>query len=386
MRIERKIILLWGVYLLLSFASLALPHRSLPLIALINYGLQVLLGIICVFVVIHDSSRTKPIFINFAVLFFFAIPLLVSAFVGPLLFSSVPFMSVYYHQYVNMIGVPLLLAFSVLYTAVDYVGRRLRTSHKYLLTAGIVFSIFFSLYLPYVVDPLHLYRTSDYTEYMLWNEVYDKAVEKFDREPGDQELIELFATTHPHLNSSQSEGSLRHGLKEYKPYLGGRNSTILFWQPLNINVLYVNALLIATIGLIFVIKQIRDYPHAAYVEKILQTFLVLCSFEFLHYWAYAQSSSYEIFRAVLEFGQYVTILIFLVMVYVFSMRLRFVLSALGKYYETVLATQPSLVTRYRDEIDNVVLRYFFRSKKYFGRLASVEPNHLHSTNKKEHQP
>ena len=107
-------------------------------------------------------------------------------------------------------------------------------------------------------------------------------------------------------------------------------------------------------------------------------------FEVLHSWAHTRSTSYEVYRSVLEVGQYLTIVTLLVMVHVFSMRLRFVLSAVGKYYEEMLALHPEEITRYRDEIDNMIVRYFFKGKKYLGRLASTVSNHVHTTNKQEH--
>ena len=73
------------------------------------------------------------------------------------------------------------------------------------------------------------------------------------------------------------------------------------------------------------------------------------------------------------------------MVYVFSMRLRFILTAVGKYYEGMVVAQPDQVTRWRDEIDNVILRNFFKGKKYLGRLASFQSNHLRATKRQEDQ-
>ncbi len=179
---------------------------------------------------------------------------------------------------------------------------------------------------------------------------------------------------------------MREPLEKYKPYFGGVNSTTLFWKPLYTINLILNGIVLLVIGLVFAVKFMRDYPHAAYIEKILQTFLLLCAFEVLHHWAYIKSGPYAVFRSVLEIGQYLTILTLMIMVYVFSMRLRFVLTSLGQYYEEMVAIRPDLVTRWRDEIDNAILRRFFKGKKYLGRLTSLKSNQLHSTEKQEQQP
>ncbi|MFQ5798702.1 MAG: hypothetical protein ACE5H0_08420, partial [Bacteroidota bacterium] len=307
MRVERKIVLCWGVYLLLSFASLMLPHRPLSWIATTNNGLQVLLGLICLFTLVHEKKQTKPIFANFGVFFLYAIPGRFSSLVGTLFFPTAPFAAVYYHQYVNKVGYPLLLAFSVLYVAVDYFGPKLRIFQKYLLTTGIVLAIFIPLYHPYLVDPLHLYKTTEYVEYMQWNKVHEEAVQKLGREATDEELLQFFASTRNQPDLTQSTSWIAAQLQKYKPYLRGLNSTTLFWSPVERNRLFVSSFLLVVISLVFLFKFLRDYPHPAYVEKILQTFFVLCMFEVLHSWTYTQGTSYEVYRSIHEVGQYLTI-------------------------------------------------------------------------------
>ena len=386
MKIERKVILWWSIFLLLSFASLSLPHRYFPLIGMINVALHVLLGLICLYTVAHENTQTKPIFINFAVYFLFAVCLQSTIFVGPLLFTSAPIATVYFHQYVHKIGFPLLLAFSVVYAAVDYIGRNLRVRQKYLVTSAIVLTVFLLPYSKYFVDPLHLYHRAEYAEYMEWDKVHKKAVANLHRELSDDELVRLFAAEHTQRHIAQSTTGYEVQLQKYRRYFGTANSTVLFWKPLEMSGLFINAFLLVTLSLVFLFKFLRDYPHPAYVEKILQTFFLVCALEILHYWSYSQSPSYEIYRSIHGVGQYLTISTLLLMVYVFSMRLRFVLNPFGKYYEGMITTQPDQITRWRDEIDNVILRYFFKGRKFLGRLVSLPSTNADTTNKQEQQP
>jgi len=52
----------------------------------------------------------------------------------------------------------------------------------------------------------------------------------------------------------------------------------------------------------------------------------------------------------------------------FSMRLRFVLSPQGSYYEGEIATNPKGVSRWRDAIDTMILMKYFKVKSVQGRL------------------
>ncbi len=372
--------------MLLSFASLLLPHRPFPWIATINHGLQVLLGLVCLYSAAHEKRRTRPIFINFAIFFLFSIPLQLSVFAGSVLFPTAPYATVFYHQYVNKVGYTLVLAFCVLYVAVDYFGRNMRASLKYGLTAAIILAFSYPLYFPYFEDPLRLYHRSEYVEFIQWNYAYDEATQTLGREPSDEELVRSFGAVNSSSDVQRTPSSIIDELEKYRPYFGGANATTFFWRPFTMKSIAVNAFLVFTIGVVLLFKFLRDYAHAAYVEKILQTFFVFCMFEILHHWSYAQSPSYEIYRSVFGVGQYVTIMILLAMVYVFSMRLRFVLTALGKYYEGMIAAQPLQVTRWRDEIDNAILHYFFKGKRYLGRLVNLQSNDVQPTNKQEHQP
>jgi hypothetical protein len=56
------------------------------------------------------------------------------------------------------------------------------------------------------------------------------------------------------------------------------------------------------------------------------------------------------------------------MVLFFALRLRFISSVQGEYYEAELQANPATVTRWRDWVDNLVLSHFFNYKLFNGRL------------------
>jgi len=87
----------------------------------------------------------------------------------------------------------------------------------------------------------------------------------------------------------------------------------------------------------------------------------------------------ESYRLIFITGQYFTILCLICMVYAFDLKLRFVLSVTGRYYEYAIQHQPERVTRWRDEFDRYILRSFFWNNKTSNRLAEFQ----HSTKKND---
>jgi hypothetical protein len=52
----------------------------------------------------------------------------------------------------------------------------------------------------------------------------------------------------------------------------------------------------------------------------------------------------------------------------FSLRLRFIVSPPGEFYETELASNPSRISRWRDWIDTIIIAKFLSLKPLQGRL------------------
>jgi hypothetical protein len=56
----------------------------------------------------------------------------------------------------------------------------------------------------------------------------------------------------------------------------------------------------------------------------------------------------------------------------FLLRLRFITSANGEFYEQEIAASPMGITRWRDTLDNILVEKFFNRKVLLGRLL-VDP-------------
>jgi hypothetical protein len=130
----------------------------------------------------------------------------------------------------------------------------------------------------------------------------------------------------------------------------------------------MNVLMIGWIILFFGYQYKKDPPQGAYVDKIMFLFLLICSMDIVHNWGFIKSIEWNSFGEIFRIGQYVTILIELLMVLFFSLRLRFITSVQGEFYEAELAAHPQQISRWRDWVDNMVLAKFFNFKIFNGRL------------------
>jgi len=79
----------------------------------------------------------------------------------------------------------------------------------------------------------------------------------------------------------------------------------------------------------------------------------------------------------METGQYASnFTLALIMVYL-ALRLRFISSVRGEFYETELSERPAAITRWRDTLDNMVVESFFNRHTLMGRLFAVPEHQRH---------
>jgi hypothetical protein len=92
----------------------------------------------------------------------------------------------------------------------------------------------------------------------------------------------------------------------------------------------------------------------------------------LHAYSSIKSIQWEGLLGVIAIGQYASTFVLLLLAIFFALRLRFITSAKGEFYENELALSPNGITRWRDMLDNVVIEKFFNRKLLLGRLM-VDP-------------
>ena len=372
---------MWVAFLIAHFgALLLLPHRHYSTISSVNIGLQFLLFLLCYKMARKDDKTFRPVTVNLTIFFGFSILMYLSIFVGTVLFTSNQYASVYYHECVNKFGVNAVLVIAVVYLIVDYRFQKWRTITKYAITLSILAALMVFLYLPYLQDPLYLYRTEEYSRYLELKSAHSSIIKESGTEPMSSEVIERALMNRglqvDKLNPEYLARE-RGSLSELTKYLAGGNELILFWKPLNLNTVYVNAVLLGLIAIFYLLKLFNDRPHGAYFEKIIFLFFLFCAIEILHAWAYTQSADErltdaKLYYAIHEVGQYLTIVVLLALVYVCSVRLRFILSPVGRYYERQIVLNPERVSRWRDEIDRLILKAFLHRAPFSGRFGILE--------------
>jgi hypothetical protein len=116
----------------------------------------------------------------------------------------------------------------------------------------------------------------------------------------------------------------------------------------------------------------KDPPQGAYIEKIVFLMLVFCTLEALHAYSSMHVLQWNALISMIDIGSYISVFVLTLLSAFFGLRLRFVTSVKGEFYEQELALSPSGITRWRDLMDNVIIEKFFNRKLLLGRFM-VDP-------------
>ena len=379
MSLSRKIFYWWFAILTAFSLSLAtLPHHAVPLAGFLSYSLQALLFVISVYIVLKEPIRkNKYIFVNFAVLFAFSFLDHIYSFVGTgaLIFSDQLFLRLYLGQYVFFGAYFFVLALAIVYLTIDVLFRDFHTYQKYVITVGIAVMFFGFYYAPYFQDPKYLHHTPDVLDYKTLASSYEEWVDEVGTPPTPETLAEI-TEMYSWKNGIKTgvlfpEEKLARAQELYA-YLPN-NWPVLVFKPLYFDALRMSVVCIGFILLFFGYLYMKDPPQGAYIEKMMLLFLVFSSLEVLHDWTAMKEVEWSAASSIWTVGLYVSNFVLALLAGAFSMRLKFITSVKGEFYEQELALSPSAVTRWRDSLDNLVVEKFFNRKLILGRMF-VAPN------------
>jgi hypothetical protein len=373
---SRKILILWSVSVGIFGASTLFPHSQLTPVPFVSEVLRLLLLLLSAFIVWKEPNRkNKFLFFNFSIVFSFSIFDHLYHYIGAQDSISI----FYYYQYVSQLGFYFFLSFAIIYAVMDSLFRDFRIYQKYLITLAIVGGFTYAYYHPTFENPKFLYTTEDIRDW----KALDGAWAKYANEHGltaivkpDPGVLKSLVTLHAWKNG-KAVGDLypdENGKRiEYlAKYLEGDNYLVLLWKPIHLNVIYMSVVCVFFIFLFFGYQYKKDPPQGAYVDKIMFLFLLFCSMEGLHALGYVNALEWSnSFMEVFRFGQSITIGILLFMVLFFSLRLRFITSVKGEFYESELVHNAEHITRWRDWVDNLVVHYFLNPKALRGRLLAL---------------
>jgi hypothetical protein len=373
MKLSRKISLVWSSVVVFAVViSIVFPQRDFNLLSSTNWALMLLLAIVSFFIFLKEPvSRNKPIFLNFVIAFSVGSLQYLQTFVGPVLFSSEPYASAYFYQYWSGGLFFFLIAGSIVYVVMDTLFNDIRTYSKYLITLLVVGGVFAYYYHPILNDPLHIYKTADIADW----KVVSKSIEELQASGSEQPTLqEISANVTLHAwKDGEKVGTLFEEQKLKRvaallPYVEGNNYLVLLWKPLHLNVIYMNVLCVFAIFLFFGYQYRHDPPQGAYIEKIIFLFLPYCSLEILHFFGYIMSVEHATYLDYYQVGQYLSLFNIVLLLLFFSLRLSFITSIKGEFYEQELVSDSEHISRWRDGIDNLIVRHFLNPETFHGRL------------------
>ena len=363
----KKLFLLWIVSELVFLASfLMFGHENVNTFGVISYSIQWLLFLVSIMIVRHETIRkNKYIFLNFA--FFFSISLLFHAY-G---FVTNQYARLYFTQYVSMGAYFFFLAFALVYLSLDAFFRDFRVLYKYILTLSIVGGFFGYYYHGYFENPKYLYSTNDAKTFKAINDTRESYLKENGSEPSLETLaqlsdLKLWSDGKP-IGTLFPQEKLRI-VSEFYPYLFGTNYIVLLQRPLFMNAIYMCVLCVGFILLFFGYQYMKDPPQGAYIDKIMFLFLIFCTMEIMHAWSLVKSVEWQSFYEVLNMSHAVSLVLLVLIGVFFALRLKFIRSVKGEFYEQEILESPATVIRWRDALDDLLVAQFFNRKAILGRL------------------
>ena len=374
--VAKKIGLIWFASVVAFYAaSLLFPHDEIRPSEFIAASIQLLLFVLCVFIGKREPvEKNKFIFINFAAFFGLSIVFYLYYFVGTI-FPHEPFAKHYFIQYVSLGAYFFFLALAIVYLAIDTLFRDYRVFQKYVLALAIVGGFFGYYYHSYVSNPKHLYETADILDWKMLDEASEDYRQAFGALPTPEKLAEtteMFVWKDGRQVGVLFASEKQERVAELYPYLAGLNYQILLLRPIYYNTIYMCVVCIGFILLYFGYQYKKDPPQGAYIEKIMFLFLLFCSLEVLHAWSFIKTLEWQTFSDLTSIGNHVSTAILLLIALSFGLRLRFITSPKGEFYEQEIISSPGGITRWRDALDNIMIRHFFNPKSVMGRMF-VDP-------------
>ncbi|MGA9405929.1 MAG: hypothetical protein WBW71_02230 [Bacteroidota bacterium] len=369
-----KIFLLWvvlGIGLAVIISSQ--EHQDYGSAPFLVTLIELLISLISFFLAVHEPNRkNKYLFLNFAIFFLIATISVVHSVFQPL-FSSLdkylPYVIMQYVKGIHYAG----LAFAIIYLVIDSLFRELRITYKYMATLFIVGCFFISYFGNFLINPKYGYTTSDIQDFRSVDHVYSAREHLLGKKPTPEEIAQRL--TLPAWQENEAIGKLYPAknlqrIREIFRYLPEDNYNVLLYKPINLYVVKMNVLACFFIVLFFGYQYKKDPPQGAYIDKIMFLLLIFCSIEIFHAWSYIHAVEWGELLQIFVIGQYITIFILLLIAMFFGLRLRFVTSVAGEFYENELVHSAQHITRWRDWLDNIVLHYFFNPKTIRGVLFS----------------
>ena len=312
-----------------------------------------------------ENRRTGLIFLNWAI-FFSTIPIsfLIFLFFESALLAWDPFADVYRHQYEAAVYF-LLLPTSTIYAALAVILRDSSTLKVYLLSVAVVGAMWLPQFMPYFENARYLYTTPDIIDYKSLAAGIDKLKKAGTQKPSPREIVDnssLYSSSALEDRPETYKDDMESRVYRLLPFLEGDNYIPLVYRPLNLSGVYMSSLSVVAIMLYLVYGYRYDPPIPAYHDKVMLLMLLYSICEAFHSYFNLDIATKDTLFAINELGQLVSAAIMFFVVWIFYLRLQFLASVEGRYYESAIRRDQLGITRWRDMIDDWVIRKFIRGE------------------------
>lgn len=370
-----KIGLTWAIAAAVVYGiTSALPHRDFRTVGVLAGAFDLLVAVCCFFVASKEIGKsTRSLFFFIGIFFLFiALCWSVAALVGKAFLRDDPFAYVYFMQY-HWAAYFFLLLFVVVFGALEVVTRKLKILQRSFLSFFITGIPFLFLYYPVFLNPMYLYTTPEVTDFIAVKEVVDQSQKTRGGIPDIDRLatdVALPGQEGPHAFEQKYQRVAR-----VFPYVEGKNYMLLLYRPGYLNALYMSLIGLAVLLAMLVYCYKHDWPKSAYLEKILIAFVPVCVLECVHAYSFSILTDFEVFQEIFSVGTILTRISYAIVLFFLVLRLNFISSPAGNFYENKISMTPLEVSRWRDFVDEFIIRRFLNPKKLGRRLFFIR--HFH---------
>jgi hypothetical protein len=267
----------------------------------------------------------------------------------------------------------LLLFVSVCFLALDQILTNQSLVVKYtlvLISASVVWGI---NAFPYLSDVKVLSKQPIYLDYVLIRESAEKLKHAGDQNPTSEAImkaLESLSTKNESELGRLPERERERRITEILPYVAGLNGTLLFYSPLWKSCASIAVACVFVLMGLLMCQYVANKQVGAYLEKLAWCFVVYCVCESLHQFLFASVSDNDVQRFMETSGQVISTGGILTISGLLLVRLRFIESVEGKYYERRLLDDASRITRWRDRFDIWILKQFMNAAHLERRFAA----------------
>jgi hypothetical protein len=303
----------------------------------------------------------KTLFLSFAVLSFslgLVWPIYNRFMHNPLSKLS-PNLYFYLFQYLEVYGFFLLTL--ITFYLIVCMSAKPDVLMRYILGSFLASALCIALYFPYLQDSRYILKEPDVVDCRLVERVVKEMPQNCDSSIVAASIankVELFSLL-PNGAKVRLVGIEKEARIEYLlTYIRTNWIEGLVYGPLyrlhGFHGLFLALSLVVSIAWWFV----KGPPASAYLEKIAWVLVPYCVLEGLHHLIFASLTDWERYESIAAIGVYFSVSLMIGMAGLFALRLRFIQTVEGNYYERRLLTDPSRITRWRDAFDNWVLKQF----------------------------